>query len=150
MKFIAVKKTPLTEIGAGTVVPFTPRSETVTVLVPKGLATPDEVETMIVQGESLSDYGIHTSDVLAFRTNVTNRDVKPDSVCIVRILATGELLAKKVVKREGGKVVLKASGGNVKDRYLDADDIEVLGIVFAAQKLTDRFGRFQVHEDMPL
>ena len=142
MKFIAVEKTPITEVGAGSVVQFTPRTETVTVLVPQGLARPDQVETMIVRGPSLSDHGINDGDVIAYRTNFTNKSITPDSVCVIRRISTNELLAKKLIVEGDNKIILRSSGGGLKDKHCDLDDIEVIGLVFAAQKLADRYGRF--------
>lgn len=142
MKFYTVEKVPITEIGCGSVVQFTPRTETVTVLVPQGLARPDQVETMIVRGPSLTEHGIYDGDVIAYRTNFTNKSITPDSVCVVRIITTGELLAKKIIVTGTNKIALRSSGGGIEDRYFDIDDIEVIGLVFGAQKLADRYGRF--------
>lgn len=146
MKYYSLEKTPITEVGCGTVVPFTPRTETVTILVPEGLARPDQVETMIVRGPSLTDHGIYDGDVIAYRTNFTNKSITPDSVCIVRVVSTNELLAKKIIVVAPDKLALRSSGGGLKDRYFDLNDIEVIGLVFAAQKVADRYGRFDHRE----
>lgn len=142
MKYYSLTKTPITEVGCGTVVPFTPRTETVTILVPEGLARPEQVETMIVRGPSLTDHGIYDGDILAYRTNFTNKSITPDSVCVVRVVSTNELLAKKIIVIAAEKLALRSSGGGLPDRYFDLHDIEVIGLVFAAQKGADRYGRF--------
>lgn len=151
---VQIKAPNYGEVGAGTVVPFAPRRESVTVLVPRALAGDDEIGTITVNGESLSDHGIQSGDILLFRTNGTNRDVTPETVCVVRIVSTGEMLAKKIVRRTKGTgmLALRSSGGGIPDRFIHEDDIEVLGIVFGFQRMADKNGRFPLAtgEDVPL
>lgn len=132
------------EIGAGVVVPFVKRKETRTVVIPKGLAKPSEVGTMTISGESLTGDGIHDGDVLVFRMNHTTRQITPESVCVVRIISTGELAAKHILRNVGGprKIALRSTHPDYADRIFDETDIEILGLAFGVQKLADSFGRF--------
>lgn len=132
------------QIGAGTVIPFVPRKETRTVIIPKGLAKPSEVGTMTISGESLTGDGINDGDVLVFRMNHTTRHIKPESVCVVRILPTGELAAKHILRNVGGprKIALRSTHPDYPDRIFDESDVEILGLAFGVQKLADSFGCF--------
>lgn len=139
------------QVGAGKVVDFIPREETITVLVPKGLARPHEIGTLIVSGDSLTGDGIYNGDILVFRTNIHQRQITNETVCIVRIRTTNELLAKRFIRyaNDRGQVALRSSGGNFPDRYFDADDIEIVGIVFAMQRLADDCGRLRRESLLP-
>lgn len=137
------------QIGAGTVIPFAPRKETRTVVIPKGLAKPTEVGTMTISGESLTGDGIHDGDVLVFRMNHTTRQITPESVCVVRIHGT-ELAAKHVLRNVGGprKIALRSTHPDYPDRIFDESEIEIMGLAFAVQHLSDKFGRFNIQPDV--
>jgi hypothetical protein len=63
------------------------------------------------------------------------------------VVSTNELLAKKIIVTAPDKLALRSSGGGLPDRYFDLNDIEVIGLVFAAQKQADRNGRFDHTEE---
>lgn len=132
------------QIGAGTVIPFAPREATRTVVIPKGLAKPSEVGTMMVSGDSLSGDGINDGDILVFRMNHTTRQIKPESICVVKIHTTEELAAKHVLRHVDGprRIALRSTHPDYPDRHFDEHDVEILGLVFAVQRLADKFGRF--------
>lgn len=139
------------EIGCGSnVVIFPPKNEYLDVLVPKGLAKPEQVGTIAVNGESLSDYGIFTGDILVFRTNFNRHNITPDTICIIRINETGEMLAKRIRTTQPGYVTLVSSGGGIKDVHIEENGVEVVGIVFAVQKMADVGGRFAKLSDKDL
>lgn len=132
-------------VGAGSVVPFTPRGDTLPILVPVG--TPeDAVGMLMVSGPSLEDLGIYDGDVLVIRRNFTRKDITPDTICIVRTISTGDILAKKVMFTHS-RIVLRSSGGGFTDAYHDPADIEIQGIVFSFVRLLDRTGRFPKASD---
>lgn len=134
------------DVGAGTVVPFTPKNDMIPVAIPAGGPSDDKLGTMVVRGRSLEDEGIYDGDVLICRRDFVKRDVKPDTICVVFIRSTGDLVAKKVIE-EYGKITLRSSGGGIKDAYYEKDDIEVRGIVFGFQRLKNEFGRFTKPSD---
>jgi SOS-response transcriptional repressor LexA len=138
------------QIGAGKVVPFMPRDDSVTVAVPSGLAKPDQIGSMVVSGNSLADEQIFDGDILIFRTNVTNKDLKRDSICVVYITATGELLAKKVRYSESRVALIPAAEG-FDTLYYEPEAIEVRGIVFQFVRRAMPHGGFRKadHDEIP-
>jgi SOS-response transcriptional repressor LexA len=123
------------EVGAGRVVPFVPREETVTVIVPRGVADRDHIGTLVVRGPSLSNEGIFDGDILVFRTNIQSSEITHQTICIVRF-DTGELQAKKVVyDGRGHTICLRSSGGGIEDVFYPVDQIEILGIVIGMHRL---------------
>jgi|GEM_PF-2721616 len=121
------------EVGAGKVVDFIPRNKTVTVALPSTIKD-EEVGMLIVRGCSLEDEGIYDGDRLIFTKRFTKRDVMFKAICVVFIIATGELVAKKLLFGRDGHVTLRASGGGIKDLSYHADDIEIKGIVTDFQR----------------
>lgn len=134
----------LGDIGCGRVVPFSPTGKTVRVMLPQN-ANPADYGAMTARGPSLTDEGVIDGDTLVFRTNISDRDITSESICVVRVRSTGDMLAKKVVKVDadpnGTTVALRSSGGGYEDRFFEGHDIQMLGIVYAVQRMADRFGR---------
>jgi SOS-response transcriptional repressor LexA len=124
------------EIGAGRVVPFIPQSELVPVLVPEYLKDCG-ICTLKVCGVSLENEGVYSGDLLICRERFTWRHITPDTVCAVLITATGELVAKKVI-RGSNMLILRASGGGIRDRQCSPDDIEIKAIAIGFQRLWKR------------
>jgi SOS-response transcriptional repressor LexA len=132
------------DVGAGKVVPFIPRSELVPVVVPENIAkaSPD-LGIVTVCGVSLEDLGIYSGDSLIIKRKFSWREITPERVCIVLIHATGELVAKRIV-REANTVTLRSSGGGVRDLEYAPDEIEVRAIVIGHQRFADkRTGSFR-------
>lgn len=110
------------EVGAGTVVPFTPRhGETTPVALPPNVKE--------------SDAGIYTGDLLIFTKRFNIRSIFNGEIFIVHIIATGEILAKKLVPHGPETVILRASGGGVRDMHFLRDDIEIKGMVLGFQRM---------------
>lgn len=121
------------EVGAGQVVPFVPRHETVPVVVPTSMKD-DDIGTVTVRGCSLEDEGIDDGDTLLFTRKFTKRDCMFEAICIVFIIATGELVAKKLRFAGDGMITLRASGGGIKDLHYSGEDIEIRGVAFGFQR----------------
>lgn len=122
------------EVGAsGNVVPFVARNEMIPVAIPTKTRESD-IQCVIVSGPSLTELGVDDGDILIFTTRFTQREVMFESVCIVYVHSTAELVAKKICFERGGNIRLKASGGNVRDLILPIEDIEIRGKVIAVQK----------------
>ena len=105
------------EVGAGSVVPFTPRNEVTQVAVPTATRESD-IGTIIVNGVSLSDYGIRTGDILIFTKRFDPAKIYFEKVCI--LMLSGELMAKKIIPLSVDKIILRASGGNIPEQPLPA------------------------------
>ena len=122
-------------IGAGTVVPFTPRhGETTPVALPPNVKESD-AGVLLVCGASLEDEGIYTGDLLIFTKRFNIRSIFNGEIFIVHIIATGEILAKKLVPHGPETVILRASGGGVRDMHFLRDDIEIKGMVLGFQRM---------------
>lgn len=130
----------LGSIDCGQVLPFYPKSELDTVSIPDEVNA-SEVFTLRVRGISLSRLGIHDGDLLLCRRKFSIHNVSERSICAVLIHSTGELVAKRVI-RGANKLILKASGGDIPDRELSPDDVEIKGIVFAVQRPIENFFEF--------
>lgn len=123
------------EVGAGSsVLPFTPRARLVPVAVPVGSPKDEDMGTLVVRGCSLEDLGIIDGDILIFRKTFTKRQCI-GAICIVLILATGELVAKKVLFGNDGMITLRASGGGIRDMQFSGEEIEIKGVAFAVQRM---------------
>jgi SOS-response transcriptional repressor LexA len=119
-------------IDCGRVLPFVPASELVTVAIPPEMAASD-VFTLKVRGISLTDLGVYDGDLLICRRRFSIHQITERTVCAVYIHSTGELVAKRII-RGANMLTLRASGGNIPDREVAPDDIEIKGIVFAVQR----------------
>lgn len=123
-----------TEIAAGQVVPFVSSTKLIPVVLPPHMKASD-VEAVTVCGCSLEDMGIFSGDVLIFTKLFDKQKIWFNTVCIVYIHSTQELIAKKLVPAGEGMITLRASGGGIKDKTLPIDDVEIRGAVFAWQIL---------------
>jgi SOS-response transcriptional repressor LexA len=121
----------LGEVGCGrpveNIIPFIPKSELVPVALPEWMPA-QESGVYTVRGLSLTDFNIFDDDRLVVRQKFSWRDIKPDTICIVFIHTTGELVAKRI-ERGANKLILKASGGDIPDREYSLDEVEVKAIV---------------------
>jgi SOS-response transcriptional repressor LexA len=129
----------LGEVGAGRVVPFIPRNDLVSVVVPQGTQAED-VGVVVARGISLTKLGIYDGDKLLFRLRFSSQEITPKTICIVFIHSTGELVAKRII-RGANTLVLRASGGDIPDREVSPDDVEIRGIVTDVQRPIEEFHR---------
>ena len=127
------------DIGAGRVVPFTPKEAQVPVVLPPN-AHPAHYGVLTVRGPSLTDDGIYDGDrlVVCFRFN--KKDITPETICVVYIHSSGELQAKKLIRR-GDKVCLRSSGGGIPDKIYEWCEIEIKGVAVSFQRVLDGYGR---------
>lgn len=137
------------EVGAGSVVPFTPKKDAVLAAVPAFFPDDDQIGGVIIRGVSLEKEGIYDGDIGLFRRNVTHREILRDSICIVYIEATGELVAKKIVFGPGDQITLRASGGDIKDMSYHRNDIEIRGLLFGFTRIIGPYGNFTSDPSIP-
>lgn len=124
-------------IDCGRVLPFIPKSELSAVTIPGDVPAQD-VFTLKVRGISLSNLGIYDGDLLICRRKFSVHQITDRTICAVYIHSTGELVAKRII-REANSLILRASGGNIPDREVYPDDIEIRGVVFAVQRPIENF-----------
>ena len=65
----------------------------------------------------------------------------PKRICIVYIVPTGELVAKKVL-RGANMLTLRASGGGIRDLEYRPEEVEIRAIVIGLQKMAAIDGSF--------
>src|SRR4051812_29201016 len=119
----------LGEIGCGRAVeaydnvyPFMPKSELIPVALPAGVNARD-AGVMTVRGMSLTDFNIFDGDRMVVQTKFSSwRDIDEDTICVVYVHATAELVAKRIV-RTANTLILKASGGGISDIECAPDEV---------------------------
>jgi len=122
------------QVGAGKVVQFIPKEERIPVALPRHLPHNDSIATVTVCGPSLTDLGISDGDVLIVKLRFSRKMITQKTICIVYILATGELLAKRVRHSPNG-VTLLSSGGGAKNLFFEHEAIEIRGVVVGHQRM---------------
>ena len=131
-------------VAAGKTVAFQPPAGTTTVPLPPALAREARkglVGTMTAHGRSLEGVGIFDGDVLIVRRAESRREIGRDTICIVYIPATGEVLAKKI-RFMDDVILLRSSNAEVPDIKVKATDVDVRGIVLFLYRKPDEYGRF--------
>lgn len=136
---LEIKMIPyLGEVGAGTpvpaydnVYPFMPKSELYPVAVPSNLPA-NSMGLVTVRGLSLTDFNIFDGDQLVFTRQFNRREIDEDTICIVYIHATSELVAKRI-EVGANMLTLKASGGGIADKEYSVDEVEIRGVVIKVE-----------------
>jgi SOS-response transcriptional repressor LexA len=136
---LEIKMIPhLGEVGAGSsvpaydnVYPFMPKSELYPVAVPAHLPA-SKLGLVTVRGLSLTDFNIFDGDQLVFTRQFNRREIDEDTICIVFIHATQELVAKRIVIG-ANMLTLKASGGGIADKEYSIDEVEIRGVVIKVE-----------------
>jgi len=123
------------QIGAGTVVPFTPKGKKICIPRPSNTTDSDELFSRSVSGDSLYDpndreKSVGHGDTLICKANFDSWDVKPDKICIVFIQPTCEELAKKIIV-ENDRVFLRSPNPRYQDRNFHINDIVIKGIAIS-------------------
>ncbi len=88
-------------------------------------------KTYIASGDSLKDVGILNGDILIC-SNFFNRDSIHNKVCIVRV--HNDYLAKIVIPNGDGTITLKSANPYYIDYTVDADLVEIVGVVKKIQR----------------
>lgn len=118
------------EVAAGKIVPFVPRNllkKRLNVPLPAHVR-PETVEALEIKGDSLAGIGIYDGMYLIFRTVFERFEVTPDRICIVRILTTDELIARRVRYHADRLVTLRPANPNYPDTHYFEDEIQVIGL----------------------
>lgn len=125
------------EIGCGrsveaydNVIPFMPKNELHAIAMPEN-APYKGVVVATVRGCSLSDFYIYDGDELVINQRFDKKKITEDSVCMVYIHPTNDTTIKRLI-RGANKMILRASGGGIKDVEYAMDEIEIKGVVTKA------------------
>lgn len=105
------------------------------------MAEQGHIRTMTVAGNSLEGVGIYDGDKVLCKKVFNKKEIKDDSICIVFIPSNGEVVAKKV-RFQPPYLRLISCNDSVSDIYVNADDVEIRGIVIGLVRMADNFGRF--------
>jgi SOS-response transcriptional repressor LexA len=127
----------LGQVGCGRAVealdnvyPFIPRDELIAVALPSHIPA-SQSGVFEISGLSLSDFGLFEGDELLVTKAFDKRDIDENTICVVYIHSTGELVAKRI-ERGANTVTLRASGGGFADKEYAIDEIEIRYIVLKA------------------
>jgi SOS-response transcriptional repressor LexA len=132
------------DVGCGRVVEFRPRREKLFTVLPVNVKA-DQVGAFEACGMSLSERGIFDGDILIAKKVFKRSEVTANSILIVRVVSTNEILAKTAMY-QNQEVRLMASGGGARDTYHEPDDVEVQGLVFQVIKDVGPDGRVKLGE----
>lgn len=144
---IVVPARPQGQIGAGKVVPFTPRDEQEWIPLPKNARPSDRFDKYEISGDSLEGIGILDGFILTCRTNFNISEIKADTVCIVLILPANEQTAKMVrVDPARARITLIGASRHYKPQSYHIDDIEILAICDEIRITPDMLRALMVHK----
>ena len=118
------------EIAAGNkVVPFTPRRQPVTIVLPENLVCKDEdILVLRIVGDSMKDARLCDGDFLICRQKFEVSEIKPDTICAVFISSRNEIVAKRVRVNDDETVTLLPANCDYQESTYFTDEIEIHGI----------------------
>lgn len=123
------------QIAAGNVVPFTSNPRKKYIPLPQNAKPNDRFCEFEVSGDSLQSLGILDGDLLTCKINFTIAEIKPSTVCIVRIIPTAEETAKMVeIDVATETITLIGANPKYKPRTFFFDEIEILAIAVELRK----------------
>lgn len=135
------------EVGAGKLLPFpqsAPVADTVYLDEREDAA---HVGTLTIRGDSLVGAGLLNGDTAICRKVFRRADIKPNTICVVYIIATGELVAKRLRFSEG-RVILCSVSAEHADRYFQPDEVDIRGIIIGYQRMAEASGCFPSPDDL--
>jgi SOS-response transcriptional repressor LexA len=131
-------------VAAGRTIPFPPpESSTLLALPPQlvQLAKQGMVKTMTITGNSLSGVGIYDGDEVVCKKTFSKKEIGRNTICIVYIPATGEVVAKKIDFRDD-YLILRSCNADYPDMKVKPDDVDIRGIVIQLVRKPDFDGHF--------
>lgn len=142
-------------VSAGrSIIPFPAQpSTTIVALTPEqaALAKQGLIKTMTIYGNSLEGIGIYDGDKVVCKKAFHKKEITPQTICIVYVPQTGEIVAKRV-RFLGKEILLRSCNRESPDIYVDPESVDIRGIVIALHRSPDALGRFDrgYDEDIPL
>lgn len=123
------------QIAAGKVVPFTLNPRRKFIPLPKTARPNDRFCEFEVLGSSLIDLGISDGDLLTCKVTFNITEIKPKTICIVRILPTDEETAKMLeIDVANETITLIGANKTFKPRTFFIDEVEILAIAVELRK----------------
>jgi SOS-response transcriptional repressor LexA len=123
----------LGQIGAGKVVPFTPRDKKRWASLPKNARSFDQFTEFEVCGDSLEGRRILNGDILLCRTNFEPSEISPTDICIIRVLPTGDEFAKMIRQNGDGTITILAANPKYDPIVVFEDQVQILALVVEAK-----------------
>lgn len=115
------------QIGAGTILKFTPRGER-WIIQPLSSHMDETLFAMTVSGTSLKGDEIFDGDVLVCTRKLDGRQIASGALCIVE-LPDKEMTVKHVFFEPEGYIRLVSSNPAFEDRYFEPELVTILAVV---------------------
>jgi repressor LexA len=119
----AVELPLLGKVAAGT--PIEAIQSTETIFVPEDMIGRKETYVLQVKGESMIDEQIRDGDYVI----VENRKSARDGEMVIALLEGQNATLKKLFRERGGRVRLQPANARMKPILVDADDVDIQGVV---------------------
>jgi SOS-response transcriptional repressor LexA len=113
------------------VIPFPQRQGTVDVVLPESV--PQHALGSVVMSGSLPHFDISDGDVLLIRTDVPRGQITHRDLCAVRVQPTNCMIFR-CVKFSKAKAILSESPLFSQPETYQAEEIEIVGVVFSFQR----------------
>lgn len=122
------------QVGAGRLLPFVPKDGVIELPVPDSIPQNETLGTMTVNGSSLERVGIFDGDIVLVRRLTSKRQIKRNTICVVYVASTGEVLAKKITFEEDYLVLHSCGMQPEPPLYVLAGEAEIRGMVISATR----------------
>lgn len=119
--------------GKPVVVPFPTNGKFRQIVVPPGVKSA-ALCTFEACGSSLTGERIEDGDLLIVRTVFEKGEINGSTICVVHIVPTGEVTAKKLKFNQNSTITLRSTSGE-SDAVYDETDIEIQGIIIGFQSM---------------
>lgn len=116
------------QIACGKVIPFDTYLHRTMIPLPPNARPFDKFLEYEVFGNSLENLGIKDGDLLTCRRNFEQWEIKPQTVCIVRIIPTNDTTAKMVKNNDDGTILIYGASDSYKPQIYFENEIEILAI----------------------
>jgi repressor LexA len=123
IKVRAVELPLLGKVAAGTPIEAIEASETI--FVPEDMVGRKETYVLQVKGDSMIDEQIRDGDYVI----VENRKSARDGEMVIALIDGDKATLKKFFRERGGKVRLQPANARMKPIIVDAEDLQVQGVV---------------------
>jgi SOS-response transcriptional repressor LexA len=105
------------------------------------MAREGTVDLVTLHGNSLEGIGVFDGDQALCKKAYSKKEIGPHTICIVRVIATSDVFAKKVIFMEN-MIILRSFNPDIADMFVSPDEVDIQGIVLKILRAPDRLGRF--------
>ncbi len=120
------------QIGAGSVVPFTPSGRT-RIVRPRTARSFDRLVSYVVSGDSMEGDRIFDGDRVTCRENFEMSEIKNGKIVVAKIPGN-DLVIKRFYLLSNGMIKLHSSNPNYKDCKYELNDVEVVALVIEVSR----------------